>query len=170
MLLQRPEPDSIDTREQSFTMISLIQYTLTTGLIMRTPKESKLIGYCINPPKEVLEKLFSDFYVTRYLGIEFFSHSDTRRDNPMLGIGIDSISPVCGIKGTIEEIAESPELLEVKRNSPVSDEEINRILSYLRGESFSVFSPRIFIPGPSQKGYDKKQAIEILEKIKVVGL
>lgn len=152
----------VNSTEEKFTAVSLIQYHHSTGLIMRSSGNLTLIGYCIESPKKVLENVFENYYVTRYNGYELFSSGDFESTTPMIGLGINSIEPpnVYGIQytGRLEELLQLNELLKVKRTKPISSKDLQRIISHLNEKQNTIFM------NPTNNKIDKQEIIEVIRR------
>lgn len=136
---------TLDLRKRYFdvegTVISGAAYYNSTGVIMRSSGKKKIMGYCCETPKQVLEKLMPDFYVTSYCGMEFYGVGDC--DSPLRGISIDqeNFPGVYGkkvaIDGKLGEILELDEEIfhRLKRKEPLSDKERLMIVGNISGYS-----------------------------------
>lgn len=149
----------VDDVKGKFTKVSMIPYYRTTGIIMRRPGGISIAGYCVESPREVLERVFPDYYVTRYMGYGLFGSSDFEPTTPMLGLGIDSITPVFGIEGRLENLLKLEELLKVKRDKPISKKDVKRIITNLEEEGDGFLSP-----GYKQHKHDKQEIIKFVQK------
>jgi hypothetical protein len=79
-------------------------YCLTTGIVMRSLKSSKLIGFINQEPVGVLKSLFPQFYITSFEGQFFYSSINTDGLQPMRGIGIEAATPVYGVYGKVDDL------------------------------------------------------------------
>lgn len=165
-------------QEKNFTLISLVDYIITTGIITRQPTSPKLIGYCVETPMEIFQRLFSEFYVTRYNKHELFSSNIFDDNTPMKGLSISLIEPIVGIKGNLSEILALEKLNQVKRQDSVSKSEIEKIKKYVKdgdglSEDFSYLGKLAVSMNPNSSGAleylqnkkEIKDVIEILDKI-----
>jgi len=150
----------IDLTEGKYTAVSLVTYFHAKGIIMRYAENPILLGYCVENPLEVLKSSFPKYHVTRFNGYELFSSEDFESTTPMLGLSIRGVEPVFGIEGRIKKLLELDEVLKVKRDKPVSKEDVQRILARLkqRGEG-DFLSPRY-----KQVKHDKEQIIAIVRQ------
>ncbi len=154
----------VDSTKGKFTAVSLIPYHHTTGLIMRSSGKPKLVGYCVESPRDVLETAFENYHVTHYNGYELFSSGDFESTTPMLGLGITPVEPpkVYGIEynGRLENLLQLDELLKAKRDEPISHQDVQRILAYLNKESDMGFMN----PNNNQYKHDKKEIVDIVKR------
>ncbi len=154
----------VDSTKGKFTTVSLISYYHTTGFSMRSPGKETLVGYCVQSPQEVLEAAFENYHVTCYDGYELFGSEDFESTTPMLGLGISPINPpkIYGIEynGKLETLLQLDELLNVKRDKPISSQDIQRILDYIGKESKNGFMN----PNNNQKKHDKQEIINIIKR------
>ncbi|MBU1136137.1 MAG: hypothetical protein KJ559_01365 [Nanoarchaeota archaeon] len=123
---------AVNSIKDKYTTISLVPYINTTGVIMRKAGNSTFVDFCEENPLEVLKIAFPDYHVTRFNGYELFSSGDFEKTTPMLGLSISGFGPVSGIKGGIEELLKLDEILKVKRDKPISNEDIQRIITHLK--------------------------------------
>ncbi len=153
----------VDSTAGKFTAISLIPYYTTTGLIIRSSGKPLLIGYCLDSPRDVLKNVFENYHVTRYNGYELFGQNDLESTTPMLGLGIHPVEPprVYGIEynGKLEELLRLDGLSGAKRNSPISSQYIQRIISHLGEISHMGFMN----PKYGQLKHDKQEIIDVLK-------
>jgi len=154
----------VDSTRGKVTEVFLIPYYHTRGFITRLPGESTLVGYCTESPRKVLKTLFPDYNITYYNGYHLFSTGDFEATTPMLGLGIAPVKSqeVYGLKynGKLEELLQLGDLLKTKRSLPVSKDEVQRILAYLRKKSNEDFIDLKF----KQKQHDKQEIISIISK------
>lgn len=121
-------------------VISGVNYFNSTGLIMRSRGKSLKLGYSCETPKQALEFLMPDFYVTSYCGMEFYSSNDVE-GVPMYGISIgeEKFEGVYGkktvIDGKLSEILELDEEIftRLKRKESLGDGERLRIMGNISG-------------------------------------
>jgi len=153
----------VDQTANKITTVSLIPYHHSTGLIMRSSGPVTLIGYCVEPPREVLEATFRDYYITRYNGYELFDIGD-ESTTPMLGLGIDPVQPsrVYGIEynGILKNLLQLEELLKVKRDEPISHKDVQRIITYLSRKQNAGY----INPNSEQSRHNKKEIIDIVKQ------
>jgi hypothetical protein len=135
------------------TTIYVAGYYNSTGLVMRSSGARKKIGYCSETPKEVLEKLMPDFYVTSYCGMELYSSSDCE-GVPMRGISIGeekfgrSYGKRVIIDGKLSELLEVEDdvFKKLKRKEPLSDKErlqiVGNISDYANSSRTDIYVAR----------------------------
>jgi len=153
----------INSINETFTAISLTSYYKTTGLVMRSSGKTTLIGYCVESPEKTLEILFKDFHITCYKEYNFFSSSDFEPTTPVLGLKIEAIEPpkIYGIEynGKLEELIELNKLIKAKRETPISQKDVKRIIDYLKEEELNIINPNY-----EQYKSDKQNLINIIKK------
>lgn len=155
-----PQYDPIvDSFQSKYTRVSIIPYMKTTGVIIRDSINAKFTGYCVENPLEVLEIAFPNYQVTRFNGSEFFGIADFETTTPMLGLSICAFKPVFGIEGKIRDFLELDEVLALKRDKPISKEDVQRIMIHLEKDTQNMFDPQY-----KQINYDKKQIIDVVSK------
>lgn len=155
---------------KGFTAVGLQTYIHTTGVRMRVLKRSggsQLIGYCVEPPAEVLKKLFHKYHVTQFNYQSFFASHDFKESTPMQGLSISGIPETRGIKGTLTELMEAPEFEAVKRVHPFIAEDKERVRAHIVGDDYlGDFDPRVtqrlINPDMDQIEFDKKEILAII--------
>lgn len=161
--LSAQDPVEEKTKDK-FTLISLIEYSLSTEFVMRTPSERIPLGYVIEPPKHVLETVFPDYHVTEYNEKQLFTNSPSNSNPPMLGLGINPIDRpvVYGIQytGRLNEILELNKLIKAKRDNPITQEEIKEIIAYLSEPPHS--DGGILNTQRDQTRHDKEEIISVI--------
>lgn len=166
-VLLKPDP-IVDLTKGKFSEVSLIPYLHTRSrLVPRCSSgEERVLGYCSESPKEVLERVFENYDVTRYNGYELFGSSDFDSTTPMLGLGISPFEPpkVYGVRyyGKLKGILNLKELSKAKRSGPISNRDIERILKNLSDNR----GCDILNSEREQDMYDIKEIMDIVEKFK----
>jgi len=127
----------------------------------REAKNATLIGYCVENPLEVFRTAFPDYHVTRFNGYELFGIGDCEPTTPMLGLSISGVESVSGVEKKIEKLLELDEILKAKRDKSISEEDVQRILTYLGGEDrYACLGPRY-----EQVKCDKEQIITAIKNL-----
>ncbi len=161
-----PEYDPVvDSVEGKHTTISLVDYCHSTGLIMRSARRNeKILAYTVKNPKEVFERLFPKFIITRYMGRELFSSGDFKNDTPMVGLALYSTDAIPGINGNLGEFVSEGFFEKAKRDCSISAKQIERIIENVsgygmttNGEFHAKMSPRF-----KQREFDKQQLVDLL--------
>ena len=134
--------DSVN-KTQKPSVISIEKYCITTGFVFRTNSSSKIVAYCEESPEEVLAKVFTDYPVTSFEGYQFFGSNDLCNSTPLVGIGICGTDEFSGIEGVvvngkISGLLKLKELVELKRDKPVTNTEVKRILDHVTRENHSM--------------------------------
>lgn len=149
-----------------YTEISLVNYCITRGVIMRIAnRDENLLAYCSQNPAEVFQELFPKFHVTRYNGRQFFGTGDFDEDTPMTGLSIRRIEPVKGIVGSALTFANEGLFEKVARKEPVSKKQIEKIIGNFGDSEEStsnLFLSRLD-PNSNQNKYERQQIIEMLK-------
>jgi hypothetical protein len=129
---QEDEPPDLLKGKKS--TISLINYYPGKGSALRDSGPSFLLGYCATSPREVLKRVFPEFYVTRYNGYELFDPNDPDKEIPLCGLGIAPVGYLAyGLKctGRLDTILQLEQISLVKRKNPAAPKEIEKIFEYL---------------------------------------
>jgi hypothetical protein len=146
---------------EGYTVLSVIPYCRTTGLIMRSARKTQIVGYCVENPVQVLESVFPNYNVTRFYGFEFFDSSDFKKTTPMIGLGIDSYPMHRGIKGTLDELLVVEDVDELRRDQPIQKNVLKRIKKNLR--KHYKHQHAVLRPSYKQMKYDIERMIRVLE-------
>ena len=161
-----PQNPVNDLNVGKYTQISLVNYCITRGLIMRATKgDEKVLAYCSQNPKEVFQELFPKFYVTKYNGRHLFNSGDFDEDTPMKGLSIRRIEPVKGIVGNALAFSNEGLFEMVTRKEPISKQQIEKIIKGF-GDSDEPTSNRILSrldPNFDQNKYERQQIIDMLK-------
>jgi len=141
--LEMPYNPVIDKIKGKAAKVSLVSYVLTRGILSRANSESELIGYCEEDPLKVFMLAFPKYFVTRLIGYELFNDSDVSSTVPLIGLDISPAPkkvPVYGltakINGKAKELFKLDNCLKAKREKPVSNSEIERIISNLKSDDY----------------------------------
>ena len=149
-----------------YTEISLVNYCITRGVIMRfVNRDENLLAYCSQNPTEVFQELFPKFHVTRYNGRQLFGTRDFDQDTPMTGLSIRRIEPVKGIVGNASAFANEGLFEKVARKEPISKVQIEKIIESFGDSDESpsnLFLSRLD-PNANQNKYERQQIIEMLK-------
>lgn len=156
---QEPVVDSV---KDGYSSISIEFYVNTTGVCMRSLRDQKLIGYCVENPLQVLEKVFPTYHVTTVNGYRLFDSGNFESSTPMIGLGINKIEPVFGIEGKIDNLIKSDDFLKVKRELEISNKDIQQIINYLGTNPDP--SLAFFYPEHNQSKFGKQQVSDIIKK------
>src|SRR3989338_2176452 len=115
-------------REKPYSQISLTRYEDSKGgVIIRRCVETKLLGYCTTSPKEVLEKLFGNYYIASYKERNLFESYDM----PDLGLKITGMNKLYGIGGKLREMKRLRNFDLARRKEAVSNKEIEAIVKHV---------------------------------------
>lgn len=154
--------DPVDKSKKP-SVIFIERYCITRGIMMRDLLSSETVAYCKESPKEVLKEIFPDYHVTSFEGYRFFDSVDFDPTTPLRGIGIcgtDKFSGIEGIvvDGRITKLLELKRLTELRRDEPISEEQVKKIIKYVSEEN----SLRNMSKGYKQWKYDVAQISKTL--------
>ena len=156
-------PVNKNALEKGYTSLKIIPYYHSRGLIMRSEGKSTIVGYCVENPLEVLERVFPEYHVTAFNGYHLFDTSDFKRTTPMIGLGINKFPAHRGIKGTLNELLEVEDVQKLKKNKPIQKAVLNRITKNLKNRT--KHNHLWLSPSFKQLQYDTQKTIEVLKHL-----
>lgn len=151
--------------EKEITELTLQNFYISTGLIMRCQKDSEVIGYINDSPKNVLRKILPNHHITQYKNLALFSSGDFFEDTPLVGLGVLPYTPknIYGLNynGNLEEFLKLGRANKALRTIPFQKNQKERIERYLTKEDdcFSIIKQDERIKN------QKKELVEILNEI-----
>lgn len=155
-----------DLNVGKYTEISLVNYCITRGLIMRTAfGKEPLLAYCSQSPAEVFQELFPKFYVTKYNDRQLFGTGDFDQDTPMVGLSIRRIDPTKGIVGNAATFAGEGLFEKVARKEPISQKQIEKIIASFSPSEKSTSDVVLsrLNPNFNQNQYETQQLVDLLK-------